>query len=279
MAISLVVEVMDYVTGTDLTPTERYVLVVIAERASEKSRKAWQQAGKWSLAERVGISDRGLRKVLAGLAERGLEVRVPLSVSADGRPTYAANGHQTTYLLPPLRREGGTQVPAKGGTTVPPKGGTTKQKGGTTRQKGGTAVPPYTSDTSDTRATAAPAREPRTIVMDATGATPDEADAIVKRIHAERNPKNLSGFLRRLADDGDLRQFLVDVRAAAARYADDNDRKIRQGMARCEHGVAGGTQPHTVTGLVRCGACRVRDRAARLGGDAQIIRLHAQEVS
>jgi hypothetical protein len=279
VAISLVVEVMDYVTGTDLTPTERYVLVVIAERASEKSRKAWQQAGKWSLAERVGISDRGLRKVLAGLAERGLEVRVPLSVSPDGRPTYAANGHQTTYLLPPLKREGGTPVPAKGGTTVPPKGGTTKQKGGTTRQKGGTAVPPYTSDTSDTRATAAPAREPRTIVMEATGATPAEADAIVKRIHAERNPKNLSGFLRHLAASGDLGQYLTDVRAAAARYADDNDRKIRQGMPRCEHGVAGGTQAHTVTGLIRCGACRTRSHADRLNGTARVIPLRAQEVS
>lgn len=279
MAISLVVEVMEYVTGTDLTPTERYVLAVIAERASEKSRKAWQQAGKWSLAERVGISDRGLRKVLAGLAERGLEVRVPLSVSPDGRPTFAANGHQTTYLLPPLKREGGTPVPAKGGTTVPPKGGTTKQKGGTTRQKGGTTVPPYTSDTSDTRATAAPAREPRTTVMEATGATPAEADAIVKRIALERNPNNLSGFVRHLAASGDLRQYLTDARAAAARYADDNDRKIRQGMPRCEHGVAGGTQTHTVTGLVRCGACRTRNRAEHLNGTARVINLRPKEVS
>lgn len=278
MAISLVVEVMDFATGTDLSPTERYVLVAIAERASDKTRKAWQQAGKWSLAERVGISDRGLRKVLAGLAERGIEVRMPLSVSPDGRPTYAANGHQTTYLLPLLRREAGTPVPPKAGTVVPPKGGTTKQKGGTTRQKGGTAVPPYTSDTSDTKSNSS-TREPRTIVMEATGATPAEADAIVKRIANERNPNNLPGFVRRLAADGDLAQHLTDVRAAAARYADDADRKFRRGRPACEHGAFGGNEPHSVTGQIRCRACRTRQTATRLNGTARIIPIRTQEVS
>ena len=123
------------------------------------------------------------------------------------------------------------------------------------------------------------ASEPHRVVMGATGATADEAAAIVKRIANERNPKNLAGFVRHLAGAGDLGQYLTDQRAAAARYADDADRKIRQSMPRCQHGVAGGDQAHTVTGQIRCGTCRTRGRAERLNGTAQVINLHTKEVS
>ena len=116
-------------------------------------------------------------------------------------------------------------------------------------------------------------------VREATGASAEEAAAIVKKIREERNPRSLDGFIRHLAASGDLAQHLADVRAAAARYADDNDRKLRQGQPRCEHGVAGGTQTHTVTGLVRCGACRVTQTAARLTNGARIIPIRTQEVS
>jgi DNA-binding transcriptional regulator YhcF (GntR family) len=120
---------------------------------------------------------------------------------------------------------------------------------------------------------------PETVVCEATGATPEEATAIVKRIHAERNPKNLAGFVRHLAAAGDLAQYLTDQRAAAVRAADDADRKIRQSMPRCEHGTAGGDQPHSATGQIRCGSCRNRGRADRLNGTARVINLHTKEVS
>lgn len=141
---------------------------------------------------------------------------------------------------------------------------------------------------------------PEALVREATGATPDEATAIVKRIAAERNPKNLAGFVRHLAAAGDLAQHLSDIRAAAARLADDTDRKVRLSMPACEHGVAGGAEPHGATGLIRCGTCRNRDRvpcehgvigrarcgtcrnrnrAERLNGTARIIPIRTQEVS
>lgn len=120
---------------------------------------------------------------------------------------------------------------------------------------------------------------PEALVREATGATADEADAIVKRIANERNPKNLTGFVRHLAAAGDLGQYLTDQRAATARLADDRDRLLRQSQPRCEHGVAGGTEAHTVTGVIRCGSCRNRGRAQHLNGTAQVIQLRTQEVS
>ena len=120
---------------------------------------------------------------------------------------------------------------------------------------------------------------PEALVRETTGATADEAAAIVKRIAAERNPKNLAGFVRHLAAAGDHAQHLTDVRAAAARYADDADRKIRQSQPPCGHGIFGGDQAHTVTGQIRCGSCRVLQTASRLNGTARIIPLRTQEVS
>jgi hypothetical protein len=297
VAISLVSEVMNYVTGTDLTVAERYILAAIAEQANGKTRQAWQETApgkrRWVLAERVGLSETGLRSALQRLAKRGLECRVPLGTDAKGRAFYAVHGRQTTYQVPILpgakgdvqaspsesvNEPDGDVLTSTGDVQASAYGDVSSSTGDVSSSRGDAQASPYPSSPVIHKSNSS-TREPRTIVMDATGATPDEADAIVKRIHAERNPKNLSGFLRHLAASGDLGQYLTDVRAAAARYADDNDRKIRQGMPRCEHGVAGGTQAHTVTGLIRCGACRTRNRAGRLNGTARVIPIRTQEVS
>lgn len=290
MAISLVSEVMNYVTGTDLTVAERYILAAIAEQANKDSRQAWQETApgkrRWVLAERVGMSETGLRTALQRLAKRGLECRVPIGTDAKGRPFYAVHGRQTTYQVPTLPGvKGDAQASAYGdaqastGDVSPSAyGDVLTSTGDAQASRGDAQASPYPSSPVIPKNNSS-TREPRTIVMEATGATPAEAEAIVKRIALERNPNNLSGFLRHLAASGDLGQHLDDVRAVAARYADDNDRKLRQSQPRCEHGVAGGTQTHTVTGLIRCGACRTRQHAVRLGEGARVIPIRTQEVS
>jgi hypothetical protein len=91
--------------GQELTPPERLVLMLIAERANEATRQAWQGGqDAWSLAPLVGVSDRRLQEILARLAKRGLEVRVERGKDALGRPVYATWNVQTTYLLPHVGR-------------------------------------------------------------------------------------------------------------------------------------------------------------------------------
>jgi DNA-binding transcriptional regulator YhcF (GntR family) len=125
----------------------------------------------------------------------------------------------------------------------------------------------------------ASASSPEDRVRESTGATADEAAAIVKRIREERNPRSLDGFVRHLAASGDLGQYLTDVRAAAARSAADIERTARQRQPRCPDGITAGTQVDPTTGRARCGACHARNQADRLNGTARVINLHTKEVS
>lgn len=105
---------------------------------------------------------------------------------------------------------------------------------------------------------------PEDFVREATGATPKEAEAIVARIRNERQVKNMPAFLRRLAVDGDLKQMLVEQRGARIRADDDADRKLCQRLPRCEHGRAGGNEPHSVSGELRCQQCQKKNNVVQL---------------
>ncbi|BCJ64125.1 hypothetical protein GCM10009779_71860 [Polymorphospora rubra] len=101
---------------------------------------------------------------------------------------------------------------------------------------------------------------PEQIVIKATGATPDEAAAVVRRVQNERNPRSLRGLLNRMATDGDLPDLLQEHRAAAHRAAVSAALdEARRGPA-CEHTIPGGRAPHPTTGEPLCPQCRVRAR-------------------
>lgn len=98
---------------------------------------------------------------------------------------------------------------------------------------------------------------PEEIVSEATGASPEEAAAIVRRIGNERPEiRSMVRFLPRLAEAGELKRYLTDVRAAQIRSDDAADIKVRQGQPACRHGKFGGNQPHSITGVIRCSTCR-----------------------
>lgn len=132
--------------------------------------------------------------------------------------------------------------------------------GAGSREQGGThAAAPEKSSTGAAEA----------IVSEMTGATPDEARAIADRIRTERKPKSLPGLVRVMGRDGDLRQFLTDLRAAA-RKADVATAlaRAREGP-KCEHGVAGGESPHPTGGKAICPQCRSRAGLHALNGTAR----------
>ncbi len=294
MAVSLISEVMAFVTGSDLAPTERFVLVAIAEQANAKTRQAWQESGnggrrRWNLAEAVGLSPTGLRDVLQRLAKRGLEVRVPLSKDSKGRVVYAVHGRQTTYRLPGFPRRDGDAWPSPygDGGALPPDGEPSPYGDGQAPPPDGQPSPPdgqpspYPSVSR--QSPNSNAREPRHIVMDNTDAKSSEADAVVARISNEVKPRSLGGFLTHLAKSGELQQWVAEARAAGVKadLAEANAR--RQAKPECGHGVAGGDQLHPTSGEPWCPQCRRRYRAERLNrtadppaGDATVTRLDSR---
>lgn len=110
MSGRLVGEVVDWLQtppADDLTMAEAAVLLVIAERAHDKTREMWRhRIDDHSLFERIRRvtrqSDAGLSKTLQRLARRGLECRVPIATGSDGRPVYAAKGKSMRFRLPEL---------------------------------------------------------------------------------------------------------------------------------------------------------------------------------
>jgi hypothetical protein len=128
VSIDLIVEVLDH-APEKLTPSERLVLVVIAEWANDKTRVA-KQTKNWNLdtiCRRAGIQRAGLKSVLQRLAKNGLEVRVPVRWK-DGKPVYAYEGTAVTFKLPVLDvgRGDATATPQRGGhsnPTEPRRGG------------------------------------------------------------------------------------------------------------------------------------------------------------
>jgi hypothetical protein len=106
------------------------------------------------------------------------------------------------------------------------------------------------------------------LVSEATGATPEEATAIVKRIRNERDPRNLIGFLRRMATDGDLTQHLTEHRAAIRlRHVEAQWAEIKRGPE-CDHRMPGGAMAHPTTGEPVCLSCRVTRHLTNRGATA-----------
>lgn len=98
------VEALDH-APEDLTVAERLVLIAFAERARDDTRVVLSrdvESARATVRRRTGLSESGLRKVLGRLASRGLDLRVPLGTSKNGRPIYSHEGRSVDYRIPVL---------------------------------------------------------------------------------------------------------------------------------------------------------------------------------
>lgn len=114
MAWQLVKEVFDSAPEW-LGPTERLILLALAEWADANDRTCWRTAAE--LSARVGISEEGVRKSIRKLASYGIDPRLPVAFGANGAPIFAHKGRATTFRIPYLTA---ASKPVKGGTAVPP---------------------------------------------------------------------------------------------------------------------------------------------------------------
>jgi hypothetical protein len=170
MAYELVAEVLDH-APCELTPTERLVLVVIAEYVlSDDYKRGIRRTSRPAadISRRAGLKKEGVKDALQRLAKRGLDVRVPISTGKDDRPVYAVPGKSCTYEVPEfpapadclcdtckrliptlgLIHKAGARPPLeapKGGPQPPLndlKGGAQPRVGGGTAPPGGGTAPP-----------------------------------------------------------------------------------------------------------------------------------------
>lgn len=120
----MILEVLDH-APTELSPPERLLLVALAETARDDTRMCWP--GMETLTRRTGLSARRVREVLAELAQRGYEVRVPSGVDRHGMPVFASKGHRTVYRVPAFRQRG-TDTAASKEAEVRPLSGTQRRQ-------------------------------------------------------------------------------------------------------------------------------------------------------
>ncbi len=263
MGVRLVVEVLDHVPP-ELGRPERLVLIAIAEKARDATRLA--QCGRQFLLRRTGLGPRGLRYVFERLAERGLEVRVPIGIDKLGRPLYAVPGVQSTYRVPLFAHaKGETNDPLKGELQVRQADVQTRQADMAVRQADADIPPvPQPSVPQQQAARARGARPPAHIqmIMDRTGATADEALAVADLVAVEKTPKDVARFVRHLAQEDELDVWLDRVRAERARLSHADFRRWLGTQPECDHGVPGGHIADPGSGWVACPIERRRLRAA-----------------
>lgn len=109
MSARLIGELANWLTSPaaeGLTPAERCVLFVVAERAHERSRIMLRHRGDAEqLVDRIALAtgqarDSTLKRTFRSLAKRGLDVRIPVAQGKDGRPVFACEGHSMRFRLP-----------------------------------------------------------------------------------------------------------------------------------------------------------------------------------
>lgn len=240
---------------SDLSPQERLIALTLLAMSDAKNAivPAQYTPSLSRLQLMTGLSLATVKRALNVLEERGWVVRRrPDPVKA------RVEKERTCYRL---------KVPEAGLTES--LAGLTESLGLGSQRATGLGSQRATSQTAyQTNSQQQQEASPEAFVQEAIGATAEEAAAIVKHIRSERDVQNMGGFLQRLARDGDLRHLLIKQRASVIRADDVADRKLSQGMPRCEHGRAGGDQPHSVNGELRCVQCRQKDAFQQLNGRA-----------
>lgn len=82
----------------DWTSGELVVALMIADSANDGTRRAWISNAELCQLARMG--ERGVRKALAKLAERGFEFRSVKGVDKHGKEIFAMSGKGVEYQVP-----------------------------------------------------------------------------------------------------------------------------------------------------------------------------------
>lgn len=246
------VEVLDHAPAA-LTPRERWALVALAEDANDMTRvcsKGVESNEKVMRRFRAGLS--GRKEILKALVDKGAIARVkrgqkhqhaefmilplaPAQQPGNPDPENGLSGRETRTLNDPQQPDSPVSAAGfpglRGRKTRPPS-------------------PHSPQDPSSPRARAVQ------IVTASTGATEEEAEEVVRTIKAKRDVKSWPGFLRTMAERGDLDAMLAEIRGRNSRAGMGAWLAWLQTQPQCPHGNPGGDQRRPDNNLQQCPQCR-----------------------
>lgn len=228
MAYWLVEEVMDH-APRHLTPAQRHLLAVLAELCRGNDRQVDESLEY--IAWRYGTSPKGVRQVLAKLAEAGVDVRVPIGVDKLDRPVYAVRGRVPRFRLPrfpapagcPCRRckavDNPVDNPVDNSTEGASNEAPSDSKGPKTRSLGASNQAPKPPEGASNEA---PSRYlssdpvsslPRNArdLASKVGATEEEMRTLIEQAK-KAGARSPVAWLRTLHDNGDLTDRLAALR-------------------------------------------------------------------
>ncbi|MGV2384558.1 MAG UNVERIFIED_CONTAM: helix-turn-helix domain-containing protein [Thermobifida fusca] len=232
----------------DLSKEERLLLLAIADDANERTRLS--RPGVGLLEHWTGMDAQAIKRALRKLASRGWEIRVPLARRGDGSPVYAFRGRRSTYRVPvfpprtdhPMGVAGDLQTARMGVASEHQSGAngghSCTEWGSLVNEMGVTSDPPsphsphYSSSARARETTPDPSgpreeeeekknknkkttetpRTPLQIILDATDATPTEADTLLGHLTRHHHISNLPAWLTTAATNGTLTQHLANHR-------------------------------------------------------------------
>lgn len=232
----------------DLSKEERLLLLAIADDANERTRLS--RPGVGLLEHWTGMDAQAIKRALRKLASRGWEIRVPLARRGDGSPVYAFRGRRSTYRVPvfpprtdhPMGVAGDLQTARMGVAGEHQSGAngghSCTEWGSLVNEMGVTSDPPsphsphYSSSARARETTPDPSgpreeeeekknknkkttetpRTPLQIILDATDATPTEADTLLGHLTRHHHISNLPAWLTTAATNGTLTQHLANHR-------------------------------------------------------------------
>lgn len=129
MSGRLVGETVGWLTtpaAQDVTLAERTVLLIVAERAHERTRIMLRhRTDREPLIDRIAKAAKldkknGLKRTFRLLAARGLEVRVEIGEDRNGLPIFAREGISMGFRLPEFPPGFDCELPVSGGAEVTP---------------------------------------------------------------------------------------------------------------------------------------------------------------
>ncbi|MDB4872511.1 MAG: hypothetical protein JWL97_3515, partial [Gemmatimonadales bacterium] len=155
---------------------------------------------------------------------------------------------------------GNSQVPSRGDSQVPPgaeRGNPQVRAGEPVGVGGGTSRFPK-EDPEEEREKRSPRATPERTIREHTDATEDETKELLRRITAKHDPTSPAAYVRRMAETGDLSQWLTDLRAERP----EQPPTVRAGPE-CPHGELGGATLHPRTQQPLCPICRAHTTACK----------------
>lgn len=207
----------------DLDAGELALLLILADEANDDTRECFPGADE--LCAHMRMSWDGISRILKRLAERGLDVRVPVGKDSRGRVVYAYKGTRTTYKIPRFKGQtvGGALDSERSDSSATNSVQSSDARptiGAQRSDAGPSKVRPQSDPSPQFPHEEDPHLLPPQRILRSAGITLGDEDErrFIDWIKTTRKPRS-SAWWRKVADEGDLPGHVADWREQCAQSA------------------------------------------------------------